>query len=223
VQKSDIFPDCFSFFPTRTGGYSLEIGGAYDDDNGFPPNARGGYDRPVGHAELKIGYCRKLLTGFVGYRMNHSEIFTLYDYAVVGADFFSRLRQSRWLSFTLAAKYSRIKDERGSLKFVKKGVGVEAGMRYDGRFESFAYTYSSNTGGYHRFDASFAADAAQGLSYGTRYSFYTGKYFRMYQISFFAEMWVDDNRVIWRIRNRPLCHKVLAMVALIPLLGLVYL
>lgn len=217
AQRTDMFPDSFSFFPNNAAGCSMEIGGMYYDDYGSPPYARGGYERPGWRTALRIDRSRKLWTGFAAFRIDHSQIFTLYDYAVVGGELYSAPRQARWLTVTLAAKYSRMKDEKDGVKFVKKGFGAETGLRYNGRFESFAYTYSSSVGGYHRFDASFAFGAAQGLSYGTKYSFSTGKYFRMYQISLFADMLENDGHSLWRIRNRPIYHVILAGVALIPL------
>lgn len=218
-EAHDSYPEPFRFYPTGNFGRSSEIGAALFDKYGYPSDVRGKNNRCLFHYMDKLAYHLKEWTAYFSFRMNQSGPFTYYDYAVVGCDIYPGGRESLWPSIIIASKYSRTKAANKPNQLVEKGSGIETGLRFDGRFESLAYTYSSNVGGVHRVDLSFAVMATQQMSMGTRYTAYYGKYFRMYQVSLYVEsVWMIESPDLDRIYNRPLIHKILAGVVLLPYL-----
>jgi hypothetical protein len=103
--------------------------------------------------------------------------YTFYEYAGINASWHLRGRTRTSPFLILGGKYSRVKAADATSQVVRKGLGMEAGLGVESRFERFAYSYSSNVGGYHKFDLILATSAHPfGVKFGTEFTLYLGKY-----------------------------------------------
>jgi len=209
----------FSFYPFRVGGAEAAVGVASSSLSGFPSPINSGKIPFVIKGEVQWGYYTHYYTWSFGYRINWSKRFSLIDYArfELQTNYWGR---DRWMPrFHGALSYTRLKGKEDPNELIKKGVGLEAGVRFEGPFESFRYSYSTGAGGYHRADLilfriSTSGGQAKG---GTMFSIYNGKYVKMIAISAYFSGWGDTDALAYR-NKRPFWHKGLAWLALLPFL-----
>lgn len=212
-----LYFDGLAFYPDGVGARRGHVGLGFSTRSGFSDPIRSNSKHIIYRIEDLWGYNSRYYGIFVGYSFNHSSRFTLSEYIRVQAEFVPLRRKLWWPVFLAATTYTRVRGSKGTAKFVKKGLGVEAGLSIKGRLESVNYSYSTAAGGYHRAEL-FVATELTGHRIGTKYSLFRGKYVRMFSItmSFDIEDF-SDNRLGYRNR-RPFIHKALALVGFIPLL-----
>jgi len=102
-------------------------------------------------------------------------------------------------------------------RFLKRGVGVEGGIRFEGKFESLTYSYDTTVGGYHRADLVLAHSAgSQGFKVGTIYTVQWGDYVRMFSINAYIKLGGGVTGMLEYPNHRPIPHKLLAWVGFVP-------
>ncbi len=208
-----------SFYPTGCIGRESEVGWAIFDKSGFPPDVRSKNKRLQFHFSDKLGYYKRNYSVFIGARFNYSSSFHYNDYIIMGFDVFPAGRDRLWPSLTFGGKLSQIKTSAKPALLVKSGLGIEAGIRLNGKFESFKYSYSSFAGGCHRFDMSFSLLSLGALQdAGTQYTYYRGRQFEMFQVSFLMDTWGMKEDKLGQIVDRPFWHFALVAIPWLPLM-----
>lgn len=217
TTRKEFVSDRYRIYPDRTFRATTTIGMSFSSRSGFPPPVNASSTATALHFDNRMGYTGRKFSMFVGYTINHSKRFSLYDYGRIDLEITPWGGKMWQPGLHGATSYTRVKGYANSIEMVKKGLGTEIGVQLDGPFESLRYNYSSAVGGYHRIDAFFAMIAWPGRGrIGTMYSYYTGKYVRMVGITMCMEA-TARNSMQYQNR-RPFIHKVLAWAVIIPLL-----
>ncbi len=197
------------------GGKKSSVGLGFFTKSGFDPPIHSNANGLVWQLEDRMGRYYRNYSIVFGYSINHSKKFSLYDYGRIEGELILWGKDRIFPIFHAAVTYSRIKGYEDPNEFVKKGFGLEGGIRVESKFERFRYSYNTSVGGYHRFDMVFAISAKfGGQKIGTIYSLYSGKYARMISINVFMEGW-GGNKLAYH-NNRPFIHKALSIVGWLP-------
>ncbi len=199
-----------SFEPNKVVGRQGTIGSGWFTKSGFPSPVHSEAHGIVFHLEDQFDYRQKRLGLFLGYAINHSPRYVLNSVRFGGE--LALWGRDRWLPVVSSALiYSHIKGYEDPVKLFKKGTGVELGIRLDGPFEGFRYTYNNAAGISRRADATFLIMSGASMKVGTMYSVYSGDYTRGFGIYVYMGGWGNSN-TIERRNNRPFWHKGLALV-----------
>jgi len=214
---------CYGFKPACNSYVLMAIGLGGSINTSVSENLQ--MASSYGLYSVELGYIRNLspfqldLTFRINDAFKKRSPFTFYNYGNLGVRFKMGDNKSFSPSIYLSGKYSRLKWETESVKYVNKGFGGEFGMAFETKFERFSYSYSTNIGGYHRFDLLFAFSSnPTGGKVGTMYSVYYGNDMKMIQVKFGGIIGSVDDSILEYYNNRPLLFKLLALLSLSPLL-----
>lgn len=208
--------------PQIEGGARASIGLAFNQRSGFPDPVRTDQKGTMLALQTLYAAGSPHFTLLGGFTFNHSKIFSLYEYPRMQVEWIPGKRDAWFPIFHLSAVYAKVKGYNDPHKFVKKDFGFETGVRIDGPFESFRYSYNTGVGGYHKGDLIFAAMGRVGhFKAGTAYSLYYGKYVRMFGVTMYFETIGDDSPE--SKRRRPFWHTGFAYLAFVPLFPLMLL
>ena len=141
--------------------------------------------------------------------------FTFYEYGGVFGQWMIMGRSRTSPFVTLGGKYSRVKGADSSYQIVHRGLGGEIGIGLQSDFERLSYTYSTNLGGFHKFDLLLAAGSFPfGSKFGTGFTLYSGKYVRQFQLNMVLSM-ATEGVGLEKIDRRPKLIRILSSVSLI--------
>ena len=119
-------------------------------------------------------------------------------------------RNRLWPAPYLNVAYTRLHVGYDVIDYRKSDYGIEAGLIFETKFNRISYGYNTCFDGYHHFDYLAAFSASQRGKIGTRYSFYHGKNYRMFQIRLYAEGATGIDKDLNFYGKGSLIHSILA-------------
>lgn len=220
---SGLLVDNLLFEPAKMIGREINLGLSWFTRGGFPPPVHSTAYGVAGHVEDKFGYRGHGFAILAGYGGDYSKRFVFFDLPRLEA-YFAPAGWVEWQPiFHVGATYTRLKGVEGDDQVKYKGYGGEIGVRMDGPFESFRYSYNSAVGGYHRADLVLAIESKVGgvERVGTIFSYFRGDHVRMFMITAYMEGWGfrnDRGEALFYHNDRPWWHKGLSLAGWLPFL-----
>ncbi len=218
LDTENVSVDTMGFYPAGDLARYARVGISFATRRDFPDSVQSDAYLPAWRIEDRIGRLSRHSAFWIGYSINHSGTFSLYDYAKTEFEVVPWTRRQGLPILGVGASYSRVKGRRGDTQFIDRGLATEVSLKIEGPFESVRYAYNTTAGGYNRADLVFSLQGGDpgALRMGTMYSVYWGKRVNMLSLSVY--MGGGDTHMLERRNHRTIIHEALASIALLPLL-----